>query len=376
MLDEVDKLTVGLQGDPAAALLEVLDPAQNHAFTDNYLGVSFDLSHILFIATGNVLETIPPALLDRMEVIQLPGYTEEEKVHIAERYLVLKQRRGHGLAEGEVSMDAHALRRIVREYTREAGVRNLEREVAAVFRKVARQISEGAVGPIRVTAAGLAEFLGPPRYFAEIAERTERPGVATGLAWAPTGGEMIFIEAAMMPSRQNRLILTGQLGDVMKESAQATLSYLRSNAQRLGVDPVLFEDKDVHIHVPAGGVPKDGPSAGVAIATALASLVTKRPVRPEVAMTGEVTLRGTVLPVGGTREKVLAAHRVGIKSVILPRRNERDLQEVPQELRRDLRFALVETVEEAVGEALAESPARAPAQPIVIGRRIAARGSQ
>jgi len=352
MLDEVDKLAVSYQGDPAAALLEVLDPAQNNSFTDSYLGVPFDLSRVMFITTANTLDTIPRPLLDRMEVLELSGYTEEEKLQIARRYLVPKQLAAHGLSRQELELDDDALRAMIREYTREAGVRGLERQVAAVCRKAARQLAEGATGPIVVTVASLREYLGAPRYYAEVAERTDRPGVATGLAWTPTGGDIIFVEATMMQGRNNRLILTGMLGDVMRESAQAALSYVRSNATRLGIDPVIFEDKDIHIHVPAGAIPKDGPSAGVTMATALASLVTGRPVRHDVAMTGEITLRGKVLPVGGIKEKVLAAHRAGLHTVVLPKRNESDLEEVPEDLRKEMHFALVDTVDRLLQEAL------------------------
>jgi len=363
MLDEVDKLSVGYQGDPAAALLEVLDPAQNYSFTDSYLGVPFDMSRVMFVTTGNTLDTIAGPLRDRMEVLELAGYTEEEKLHIARRYLVPKQLRAHGLAPHELTFEEEALRSIIREYTREAGVRNLERQVAGVCRKVVRQLAEGAAGPIAVTAESVRNYLGRPRFFAEVAERTDRPGVATGLAWTPTGGDIIFVEVAMMQGRNNRLVLTGMLGDVMRESAQAALSYVRSNATRLGIDPVIFEDKDIHIHVPAGAIPKDGPSAGVTMATALASLVTGRLVRHDVAMTGEITLRGKVLPVGGVKEKVLAAHRAGLRTVILPRRNESDLEEVPEELRKEMHFVLVDTVDQVLAAALAPpvaevSPAR------------------
>ncbi|MHB0868902.1 MAG: endopeptidase La [Chloroflexota bacterium] len=354
MLDEVDKLAVGYQGDPAAALLEVLDPAQNHSFTDNYLGVPFDLSRVMFVTTANNLDAIPGPLLDRMEVLELAGYTEEEKLHIAERYLVPKQLRAHGLTPGELILDEGSLRAIIRDYTREAGVRNLERQIATVCRKTARQLAEGAKGPMTVTAESIHDYLGRPRFFAEVAERTDRPGVATGLAWTPTGGDIIFVEATMMQGRNNRLILTGMLGDVMRESAQTALSYVRSNAHRLGIDPVIFEDKDIHIHVPAGAIPKDGPSAGVTMAVALASLVTGRVVRHDVAMTGEVTLRGKVLPVGGIKEKVLAAHRAGIRSVLLPRRNEAALEDVPKELRDRMQFILVDTIDQALKEALPE----------------------
>ncbi|HXH84678.1 MAG TPA: endopeptidase La, partial [Candidatus Tectomicrobia bacterium] len=363
MLDEIDKVGSDWRGDPSAALLEVLDPAQNHAFVDTYLGVPFDLSQVLFIATANTLDTIPPALRDRMEVLQLSGYTDEEKVRIAERYLVPKQRAAHGLRAEEVTFDADALARIVRAYTRDAGVRSLEREVATIVRKVARRIAEGEPGPVHVTAEQVAGYLGRPRFFDDPAERTDRPGVATGLAWTPAGGEVLFVEATMMPSREEQLVLTGMLGDVMRESAQAALSWVRSNAERLGIGPELFEGKTIHVHVPAGAIPKDGPSAGVAMAAAVASLATGRPVRGDVAMTGEITLRGKVLPVGGIKEKVLAAHRSGVRRVILPRRNEGDLDDVPAPLREQMTFALVDTVMQALAEAL---------EPSVSARRSAA----
>jgi len=288
-----------------------------------------------------------------MEVLELAGYTEEEKLHIARQYLVPKQLKAHGLMEEEVALDDDAVRAIIQNYTREAGVRNLERQIANVYRKAARQIAEGAKPPIQITAEKVSEYLGSPRFFAEVVERIDRPGIATGLAWTPSGGDIIFVEATMMQGRNNRLILTGMLGDVMRESAQAALSYVRSNATRLGIDPVIFEDKDIHIHVPAGAIPKDGPSAGVTMTTALASMVTGRLVRQDVAMTGEITLRGKVLPVGGIKEKVLAAHRAGIRTVILPKRNERNLEEVPEELRKEMRFIPVNTIDEALREALA-----------------------
>jgi ATP-dependent Lon protease len=334
MLDEIDKIGADWRGDPSSALLEVLDPAQNHTFVDNYLGVSFDLSQVLFIATANTLDTIPGPLRDRMEILTLSGYTDDEKVGIATQYLVPKELFAHGLAAHELAFEPDAIRQIVRGYTREAGVRNLEREIAAIARKVARQGAEGQGGPVRITPGTLVEYLGRPKFFDEVAERTARPGVATGLAWTPTGGDVLFVEVTMMPSSEERLILTGMLGDVMRESAQTAVSYVRSNAEALDIDPRLFEGKTIHVHVPAGAIPKDGPSAGVTIMAALASLTTRRPVRNDLAMTGEITLRGKVLPVGGIKEKVLAAHRAGIRTVILPRRNERDLEEVPKELGR------------------------------------------
>jgi ATP-dependent Lon protease len=352
MLDEIDKIGADWRGDPAAALLEVLDPAQNHTFVDNYLGVPFDLSQVLFIATANTLETIPGPLRDRMEILTLSGYTDEEKIGIARQYLLPKQLAAHGLAADELVIEPEAIRRIVRAYTREAGVRNLEREIAAVARKVARRLAEGERGPFRVTPDNLVEFLGRPRFFDEVAERTSRPGVATGLAWTPVGGDVLFVEATMMASSEERLLLTGMLGDVMRESAQAAVSFVWSNAAALDIDPKVFEGKTIHVHVPAGAIPKDGPSAGVTITTALASLASGRPVRSDVAMTGEITLRGKVLPVGGIKEKVLAAHRVGLRAVILPSRNERDVEDVPAEVRRDLSFIFVEDAAEVLRHAL------------------------
>jgi ATP-dependent Lon protease len=359
MLDEIDKIGADWRGDPASALLEVLDPAQNHTFVDNYLGVPFDLSQVLFIATANTLDTIPGPLRDRMEVLTLSGYTDEEKIGIAREYLVPKQLAAHGLALHELAFDPDALRAIVRSYTREAGVRNLEREIATVARKVARRLAEGQADPVRVVPASVIDYLGRPRFFDEVAERTDRPGVATGLAWTPTGGDVLFVEVTMMPAAEEKLVLTGMLGDVMRESAQAALSYVWSNAEALAIDPRAFDGKIVHVHVPAGAIPKDGPSAGVTIATALASLATRRPVQSDVAMTGEITLRGKVLPVGGIKEKVLAAHRSGIRTVILPRRNERDVEDVPEELRREMRFVFVDEADEVLGHALRPLPAQA-----------------
>lgn len=360
MLDEIDKIGADWRGDPSAALLEVLDPAQNNSFVDNYLGVPFDLSQVLFIATGNTLDTIPSPLLDRMEILQLSGYTDEEKLRIAQRYLVPKQLRAHGLSADELTFEENAIRQIIRGYTREAGVRSLERQIAAVCRKVARQIAEGRAEPTRLTGAELQAFLGRAPFHDEVAERTERPGVAVGLAWTPTGGDVLFVEATMMPSSDERLLLTGMLGDVMRESAQAALSYVRSNAVHLGIDPTVFQGHLVHLHVPAGAIPKDGPSAGVTMATALASLATGRCVRDHLAMTGEITLRGKVLPVGGIKEKTLAAHRSGIRTVILPRDNERDLEDVPAELRRELEIIPVDSAEEVLSHALEPERAVAP----------------
>jgi ATP-dependent Lon protease len=357
MLDEIDKIGADWRGDPSSALLEVLDPAQNNTFVDNYLGVPFDLSQVLFIATANTLETIPGPLRDRMEILTLSGYTDEEKIGIARQYLIPKQLAAHGLTPAELAFEPEAVRQIVRGHTREAGVRSLERQIAAAARKVARRLAEGQSQAIRITADQVTEYLGRPRFFDEVAERTSRPGVATGLAWTPTGGDVLFVEATMMPSSEERLVLTGMLGDVMRESAQAAVSYVRSNAEALDIDPKLFEGRTIHVHVPAGAIPKDGPSAGVTIVTALASLATRRPVRGDLAMTGEITLRGKVLPVGGIKEKVLAAHRAGIRTVILPARNERDVEDVPEELRRQLTFIFVDNTDEVLRHALAAAGA-------------------
>jgi ATP-dependent Lon protease len=347
MLDEVDKLGADFRGDPSAALLEVLDPEQNSSFRDHYLDVDFDLSKVMFIATANMLETIPSPLLDRMEVLQLPGYSEEEKMLIARRYIIPKQLDAHGLVNQHVEITELGLRRIISEYTREAGLRNLEREIAAVCRKAARRRAEGRRGVVTVGPGQLAELLGPPRFFRELADRTGMPGVATGLAWTPTGGEILFIEASRMPGK-GQLTLTGLLGDSMRESAQAAMSYLRSHAKLLALDLSQFNESDVHIHVPAGAVPKDGPSAGVAIAAALISLFRNAPIAPELAMTGEVTLTGRVLPVGGVREKVLAARRAGILTVLVPRHNEKDLVELPPEVKADLTFRLIDSLDDVV----------------------------
>src|SRR5215469_16224688 len=355
MLDEIDKLGRGIQGDPSSALLEVLDPAQNSTFRDNYLGVTFDLSKVVFIATANMLDTVPGPLLDRMEVMQLAGYTIAEKLQIAERYLMPRQREANGLTAEQCAITEAALRTIVKDYTREAGVRNLEREIGSVLRNVAVRIAEGSIQHATIDGADIAGILGARRFEAELAQRTSVPGVATGLAWTPVGGDILFIEATRTPGN-GRLILTGQLGDVMKESAQAALSLAKSKYRDLGIDPKLFEASDIHVHVPAGAVPKDGPSAGVAMFTSLASLLTGRPVRSDVAMTGEISLRGLVLPVGGIKEKVLAAMLAGIKTVMLPARNRRDWDDIPAETRAALQFVWLETVDQALDTALA--PAR------------------
>jgi ATP-dependent Lon protease len=356
MLDEIDKLGMDFRGDPASALLEVLDPEQNFTFQDHYLDVPFDLSHVMFVTTGNVLDTIPPPLRDRMEVIELAGYTEEEKLEIAKRHIIPKQVREHGLTPAQITFDDEAIVTIARAYTREAGLRNLEREIGRVCRKVARAVTEGHTEPVVCTREKLHEFLGAERFFSELAERTEEPGVAVGLAWTPAGGDILFIEATRMPGKKG-LTLTGSLGDVMKESAQAALSYVRSRAERLGVAPDFFEESDLHVHVPSGAIPKDGPSAGITMATAFASLLSGRPIRQGLAMTGEVTLRGRVLPVGGIKEKVLAARRAGIETVILPKRNEKDLEDVPESARSAMRFHFAETMDEVLDLALV--PARA-----------------
>ncbi len=356
MLDEVDKVGADWRGDPSSALLEVLDPEQNFNFRDNYLDLAFDLSKVMFITTANSLEPIPPALRDRMEILELSGYTEEQKLHIARKYLLPKQLKANGLEPDELTVDDDALRRIARDYTREAGVRNLEREVGTLCRKVAKQIAEGKATPIHVTADQITEYLGRQRFFQEAAERIDRPGIATGLTWTPVGGEIIFIEAASMPGKDSQLILTGQLGDVMKESATAALSYVRSHAESLGLPANVFENQNVHIHVPAGAIPKDGPSAGVTMATVLVSLASGRKVRSDVAMTGEITLRGKVLPIGGVKEKVLAAYRSGIRTVILPKKNELDLMEdLPKELRDQMKFVFVTDIRKVLDAALEPS---------------------
>ncbi|MGB9497466.1 MAG: endopeptidase La [Dissulfuribacterales bacterium] len=347
MLDEVDKIGVDFRGDPASALLEVLDPEQNVTFTDHYLGVEFDLSNVIFIATANVLDTIPSPLLDRLEVLELSGYTLEEKLEIARKYLIPRQIEAHGLTRRNLTINKTALSRIISAYTREAGVRNLERQIAAVCRGVAKQVAKGRTDKVQINIKGLEQYLGPHKFTAEVAERTKVPGVATGLAWTPSGGEILFVEAGKM-NGSGKILLTGKLGDVMKESAQIALSFVRSKGSDLGIPTDAFRDKDIHVHVPSGAIPKDGPSAGVAICMALISLFTGCPVRPEVAMTGEITLRGLVLPVGGIKEKVLGAHRAGIKEIILPKRNARDLDEIPSHVRDTLKFHLISRIDDAV----------------------------
>ena len=353
MLDEVDKVGADWRGDPSSALLEVLDPEQNYNFRDNYLDLAFDLSKVMFIATANSLEPIPAALRDRMEILELSGYTEEQKLHIARNYLLSKQLEANGLKPDELMVDDEALRRIARDYTREAGVRNLEREIGSLCRKVARQISEGRETPIHVTAEQLVDYLGRQRFFEEAAERIDRPGIATGLSVTPVGGEILFIEAAVMPGKEDQLTLTGQLGDVMKESAMTALSYVRSHAEALGLPTRVFENQQVHIHVPAGSIPKDGPSAGVTMTTVLVSLASGRNVRSDVAMTGEITLRGKVMPIGGVKEKVLAAYRSGIRTVILPKKNEMDLlEDLPKELRDQMKFVFATDIPQVLETAI------------------------
>ncbi|MBI1743049.1 endopeptidase La [Candidatus Acetothermia bacterium] len=351
MLDEIDKLGADFRGDPSSALLEVLDPEQNSTFSDHYLDVAFDLSKVIFLTTANVLHTIPAPLLDRMEVLEIPGYSEEEKLQIAIKYLIPKQIRENGLKSQQIEFSEEAIKKIIREYTDEAGVRNLEREIGAVCRKIAARIVEDRHSKRLITLEEIQTLLGPIKYFSQLSERLDKSGVAIGLVWTATGGDIIFIEVTRMKGKGN-LMLTGQLGEVMKESAQAALSYIRSNGEKLGIDLGSFGDWDIHIHVPEGGIPKDGPSAGVTLVTALASLLTDTPVRADLAMTGEVTLRGKVLPVGGIREKVLGAHRAGIKTVILPKRNEKDLLEITQNVKDQMHFEFVDEIDEVLAFAL------------------------
>jgi ATP-dependent Lon protease len=351
MLDEIDKLGAGIHGDPSAALLEVLDPEQNNTFRDNYLGVPYDLSRVVFITTANILDTIPGPLRDRMEIISLAGYTDVEKRQIATRYLVKRQMEANGIKDGQVEITDDAIVEIIQHYTREAGVRNLEREIGKALRHAAVRIAEGASGPIKIDRNDIAGILGAPQFESEIAMRVSVPGVATGLAWTPVGGDILFIEATRLPG-SGKLILTGQLGDVMKESAQAALSIVKNRASLFGIDPALFEKSDIHVHVPAGAIPKDGPSAGVAMFMALTSLMTERTVRSDTAMTGEISLRGLVLPVGGIKEKVVAAARAGLKRVMLPARNRKDFDDIPEEARKALEFVWLERVDEAMAAAL------------------------
>jgi ATP-dependent Lon protease len=356
MMDEVDKVGMDFRGDPSAALLEVLDPEQNHAFSDHYLGVPFDLSEVMFITTANLMDPILPALRDRMEIIEIPGYTEEEKLGIAQRYLIPRQLKEHGITEEHIKITEPALRQMVSQYTREAGVRNLEREVANVMRKVAKKVAEGKARCYLITPANLNKYLGVPKFLPETEQEKDEVGVGTGLAWTETGGDVLYIEATMMKGK-GQLTLTGHLGDVMKESAQAALSYVRSREKLLGIDPDIFSKTDIHVHVPAGAIPKDGPSAGITMAAALASMLANIPVRRDVAMTGEITLRGRVLPIGGLKEKILAAKRAKLSTVILPKRNEKDLEEIPKHLLRGIRFAFAETMDDVIKAALRHSPA-------------------
>jgi ATP-dependent Lon protease len=363
MLDEVDKLGVDFRGDPASALLEVLDPEQNHTFTDHYLDVAFDLSKVFFITTANLQDPVPAPLRDRMEVIELPGYTEHEKLEIAKRYLLPRQVRENGIPPEILTVTDDAILELASSYTRESGVRNLERELGAICRSIARRVARGETEPVTVGQDNLSEFLGPPRFRWELAEEKDEVGVSTGLAATMTGGDVLFVEATPIPGK-GRLILTGKLGEVMQESAQAALTYARSRASLLEIPPAFFDTHDLHIHVPAGAIPKDGPSAGVTIATALVSAITRRPVHKDTAMTGEITLRGKVLPVGSVRDKVLAAHRAGIKRVLLPKENETDLAEVSEEVRQELDFVLVEHVDEVLNAAL--YPESRPETPMLV----------
>jgi ATP-dependent Lon protease len=355
MLDEIDKMGRGVQGDPSAAMLEVLDPEQNGTFRDNYLGVPFDLSRVVFIATANMLDQIPGPLLDRMELISLTGYTEDEKLEIAKRYLVRRQLEANGLTAEQAEIEPEALKLVVKGYTREAGVRNLEREIGKLFRHAAVQVAEGTAAKVVVTPKDVGTVLGQPRFEGEIAQRTSIPGVATGLAWTPVGGDILFIEASRVSGRGG-MILTGQLGEVMRESVQAAMTLVKSKAAQLGIDPQLFEKSDIHVHVPAGATPKDGPSAGVAMFTALTSLLTNRTVRSDTAMTGEISLRGLVLPVGGIKEKFLAAHRAGIKRVILPERNRKDVIDIPEQPRNEIEILYVKRMDELLPLVLTEMP--------------------
>jgi len=356
MMDEVDKIGHDFRGDPSAALLEVLDPEQNNSFADHYLEISYDLSGVMFVATANITDPIPPPLRDRMEILELPGYTRREKLAIARRHLIPKQLGEHGLTEKQIRITDEAIEEIIEHYTREAGVRSLERTVASVIRGVAVKVAEGDdQDRVVKTEDDLREYLGPIKYTSEVAERTEETGVATGLAWTSVGGEILFIEATRMFGT-GKLQLTGQLGDVMKESAHAALSYVRTNAARFGIPEDFLEKSDVHIHIPAGAMPKDGPSAGITMFTALVSLLTQIRVRHDVAMTGEISLRGRVLPIGGVKEKTLAAHRAGIKRVIIPERNKADLEEVPREVRDELEFVFVHRLEEGLEAALESMP--------------------
>ena len=363
MLDELDKLGHDFRGDPASALLEVLDPEQNSTFSDHYLEVPFDLSRVMFVATANVIDPIPPALKDRLEILDIPGYTRDEKRNISRQFLAPKQLEEHGIKTDQVELTDAAISEVIDSYTREAGVRSLERELGSVCRGIAVKIAEGATEKFVVKKEDIAEYLGPEKYISEVAERTAEPGVATGLAWTPVGGDILFIEATRMPGKGS-MVLTGQLGDVMKESAQAALSFVRTNARWLGIEENFLEKQDIHVHIPAGAIPKDGPSAGVTMFTALASMLTGKPVRNDVAMTGEITLRGNVLPVGGIKEKMLAAHRAGIKRVILPERNRKDLIDVPDQAKNEMEFFFVKKMDELLPLALTEMPEKFQQRPV------------
>jgi ATP-dependent Lon protease len=372
MMDEVDKIGIDFRGDPASALLEVLDPEQNYAFSDHYLEVPLDLSEVMFITTGNLHDPIPPALRDRMEIIEFPGYIEEEKLKIAQLFLVQKQLKNHGLTSKQLIFAEAGLRSVVREYTREAGVRNLEREIASICRKVAKGVAQDKVKSARITGHSIRKYLGQPRFRFGVAEKEDEAGVATGLGVSEFGGDILFIEVSLMKGRGG-LLLTGHLGDVMQESGKAAFSYARSRAADLGISEDFYRNTDVHIHVPAGQIPKDGPSAGITMATALISALTRRPVHRNIAMTGEISLRGKVLPVGGIKEKVLAAHRAGLKTVILPKDNQRDLDEIPAHVQRDLKFRFVETMDDVLNLALHDRPKRdaKPVKPVAGEREVA-----
>ncbi len=372
MMDEVDKVGMDFRGDPSAALLEVLDPEQNHAFSDHYLGVPFDLTEVMFITTANLMDPILPALRDRMEIIEIPGYTEEEKLGIARRYLIPRQLKEHGITDKLFRLAEPTLRQIVSHYTREAGVRNLEREIANVMRKVAKKVAEGKVQCYTITPANLHAYLGVPKFLPEAEQEKDEIGVATGLAWTEAGGDVLYIEATVMKGK-GQLTLTGHLGDVMKESAQAALSYVRSREKLLGINPDMFSKNDLHIHVPAGAIPKDGPSAGITMATALASSLSNIPVRRDVAMTGEITLRGRVLPIGGLKEKILAAKRAKLSTVILPKRNKKDLEEIPKHLLRGIQLVFAETMDDVIKASLRQAPAQQSKPSQVNGRRKASR---
>jgi ATP-dependent Lon protease len=369
ILDEVDKIGMDFRGDPAAALLEVLDPEQNHSFSDHYLNVPFDLSRVMFITTGNLEDPIPSALKDRMEIIRLPGYTEEEKLEITRRYLLPRQLQENGLNPGDLTISPEVLKEVIVYYTQEAGLRNLEREIGSLCRKVARRLAEGEKGPFTITRGNLHRYLGPPRYLPEGEVERDEVGVATGLAWTQVGGEVLAVEATLMRGK-GQLTLTGQLGEVMRESGQAALSYARSRAEQLNLSPDFYEKLDIHIHVPAGATPKESPSAGVTMACALISALTQIPVRRDVAMTGEITLRGKVLPIGGLREKAIAALRARIKMVLIPEANKKDLVEIPKNIKRRLKFVAVSSMDEVLQEALARSPFKGTGKARTTRRRL------